>query len=226
MAFYMDLTVVRSQDVQLVIDLVRANYLGTELIPLSELGIDTEASAIVYEPQAGWIALTAGLGSGFQIGPELSRRLQTDAMAVMCGNAHAVGFGIWRAGSELTRLIETDDACYELGEDDLAEHYSAFRAIVDSSVSDDRLRDVLSGLDMVEAESIGELLSLLGLPKALGHGPPEDVENSAAYGLPAIAALIDEGDGDFGSNGEDNDKGDGDFASNGEDAGDIIRGPW
>lgn len=76
---------------------------------------------------------------------------------------------------------------------------------------------------MNDAESIGEILSLLGLPNEFGHGPPGDVENSVAYGLPAIAAFI-EGDAE---SGDEPGGGFGPFGDFEPDLdSDILRGPW
>lgn len=105
----MDLTAIRSDDVQRVIEVVESDLQAAHgLIPLSEW-IDRPALAVVYQPHAGWIVVSGGIGSAFLLGIELSRQLKTNVLAMMSANLHAAGFRIFGSGCE--------DACYEISLD-------------------------------------------------------------------------------------------------------------
>ncbi|MCA9074216.1 MAG: hypothetical protein KDA93_04220, partial [Planctomycetaceae bacterium] len=186
MSFYVDLTAIRTTEVERVIEYVESELTPHGLLPMSGFS-DSPISAIVFEPHSGWVVVSAGVGYGYALADDLSKDLGTDAVAVMVADVNGAGCRVFTHGFERASFdVDVSELSYN--DADPTEYFGTFRDLAADSISDQQIRAALDQWEMPDAESVGSLLALLGLPEAFGSGAPEDFENSVAYGLPEVAS--------------------------------------
>ncbi|MCA8996183.1 MAG: hypothetical protein KDA80_04340 [Planctomycetaceae bacterium] len=188
MSFYLDLSLIRTTETERVSALVESDALREAVSPLSDFG-GPSVQALVFTSHSGWTVVAAGVGYSVAFCEQASRTLGTDAIAIMVSDCVAANLRLFQNGEE-TFSHEVGEAYGTVSPPDEEECLAAIHPWISPRFSRDSAEFVVSELDLMDQDSLGDLLELVGIPASMAYGPPEDIDHIASYGLPAIAAII------------------------------------